>query len=190
MKIRSRHYWRRRVLQARPERFSAAVCDAPGTIARLSARPQPPLSWLDRLVAFLTTPFKFLGISGWEETGCAAEGAGQPVRDAQHSTDGFWTIDVELAGFRIGSVSADPAERRFLRLEVEPRTKAHDVCARTRVLQNMELAFGGAVVVDTDGPFLEVHPEEDFRITSGLGLESSRPPFAKPPPAAGSREAR
>jgi hypothetical protein len=30
-----------------------------------------------------------------------------------------------------------------------------------------ELAFGGAVVVDTDGPFFEVHPEDDFRIVTG-----------------------
>ncbi len=190
MRIRSRHYWRRRAFQTRPERFSAAVCDAPGTIARLSARPQPPLSWLDRLAAFLTTPFKFLGISGWEETGCAAEGAGQPVRDAQHSTDGFWTIDVRLAGLRIGSASADLAEPRFLRLEVEPGTKAHEACERIRVLQDVGLAFGGAVVVDTDGPFLEVHPEDDFRIASGFGVEDSRLPIATRTPAADGKEAR
>lgn len=34
----------------------------------------------------------------------------------------------------------------------------------------MELAFGGAVVIDTDGPFIEVHPEEDFRIVAALVL--------------------
>ena len=66
MRLRSKHYWRRRVLSARPERLAAAVCDAAGTIARLSTEPQPALSWLGRLLAFLTTPFKFLGISGWE----------------------------------------------------------------------------------------------------------------------------
>jgi len=27
-----------------------------------------------------------------------------------------------------------------------------------------ELGFGVAVVIDTDGPILEVHPEEDFQI--------------------------
>ena len=162
--MRVRHYWRRRVRERRPERFAATACDAAGTVARLSADAQPALSWLGRFLAFLTTPFKFWGISGWEETGCEAAASGRPVRDAQHSTDGFWTMDVRLEEFRIGTTSADLTSARFLRVEVEPGTKAHGVCAATRVLAGMGLAFGGALVVDTDGPFLEVHPEEEFRI--------------------------
>ena len=86
------------------------------------------------------------------------------MRDAQHSTDGFWTIDVRLEEFRIGTTPANLTRARFLRVEVEPGTKAHEVCAATRVLAGMGLLFGGAVVVDADGPFLEVHPEEEFRI--------------------------
>ena len=162
--MRLRHYWRRRVRERRPERFAATACDAPGTVAQLSADAQKALSWFARFIAFLTTPFKFLGISGWKETGCEATASGRPVRDAQHSTDGFWTIDVELEEFRIGTTSADLMSAKFLRVEVEPETKAHEVCAATRVLAGMKIAFGGAVVVDTDGPFLEVHPEEEFRI--------------------------
>jgi hypothetical protein len=130
----------------------------------LSLEPQPALSWFGRFIAFLTTPFKFLGISGWEETGCRAIATGRPVRDAQHSTDGFWTIDVRLEAFRIEATPADLAQPKFVRLEVEPGTPAHDVCAGTNIVEEMALDFGGAVVVDTDGPFLEVHPEEDFRI--------------------------
>lgn len=141
-----------------------AACEAAGTIARLSADAQEALSWFGRFIAFLTTPFKFCGISGWEETGCEAAASGRPVRDAQHSTDGFWTIDVRLEECRIGTVPADLASPRFLRVEVEPGTQAHGVCAATRVLAGMEIAFRGAVVVDTDGPFLEAHPEEEFRI--------------------------
>jgi hypothetical protein len=164
LRVRSKHYWRRRVRSARLDRLAAAACDAAGTIARLSTEPQPGLSWLERFLAFFTTPFKFRGISGWEETGCEAQAAGRPVRDAQHSTDGFWTIDVRLEAFAIGTSSADSGTDRFIRVEVEPETKAHDVCAGTRVGARMRIAFGGAVVVDTDGPFLEVHPEEEFRI--------------------------
>ena len=164
MNLRAAHYWRREVLQRRPERFAAVACDAAGTIARLSAEPQNRLSWFGRFIAVLTTPFKFWGISGWKETGCGAEAAGQLVRDAQHSTDGFWTVDVRLESFRIGTVSPDPGETRFIRVEVEPGTRAHEVCGATRVLEDMRLVFGGAVVVDTDGPFLEVHPEEEFKI--------------------------
>ena len=146
--------------------FAAVPCDALGAIAKLSTDPQEALSGFGRFIAFLTTPFKFLGISGWQETGCEAQASGRPVRDAQHSTDGFWTIDVRLEAFRIGTSSADPAPHKYIRLEVEPDTKAHDVCAATHVLGGMNLAFAGAVVVDTDGPFLEVHPEGDFRIVA------------------------
>jgi hypothetical protein len=173
MRLRPKHYWRRQAQRRRPERFAAVVCDAPQTIGMLSVAPQPTLSWFDRLIAVLTTPFKFLGISGWRETGCLAVGAGRPVRDAQHSTDGFWTIDVRLGSFRIGGQSADLAQSRFLRLEVEPGTKAHAVCAQTPVVEAMALDFGGPVVVDTDGPFLEVHPEDDFRIAGPAARATS-----------------
>ncbi len=166
MRLRTKHYWRSELRRRRPERFAAVTCDPEDTIGKLSFEPRRALSWFDRAIAFLTTIFKFLGIAGWEETGCEAQAAGRPVRDAQHSTDGFWTIDVRLEAFRIGATSADLEPQKFIRIEVEPGTKAHGVCAATRVLKNMELAFGGAVVVDTDGPFLEVHPEDDFRIAS------------------------
>lgn len=162
--MRARHYWRRRVREKRPEAFGRTACDPAETIARLSENPQPALTLFDRWIAWLTTPFKFFGISGWTETGCEAEAAGRPVRDAQHSTDGFWTIDVGLEEFRIGTTPADLVSPRFLRVEIEPGTKAHDVCAATRVLAGTGIALGGAVVVDTDGPFLEMHPEEKFRI--------------------------
>jgi hypothetical protein len=116
-----------------------------------------------RFIAFLTTPFKRIGISGWKETGCAGEGSGSPVRDAQHSTDGFYTIDVALQALKIGAEAA-PAGR-YLRLEVEPKTRAHEVCAEALVRQGMLVTFGGAVVIDTDGPFLEIHPDGEFKAT-------------------------
>ena len=169
MRLRTRHYWRRYARRRRPQRFAGIACDAERAIGELSREPQPALSWFDRTIALLTTIFKFLGISGWQETGCEADAVGRPVRDAQHSTDGFWTVDVRLEAFWIGSASADLTRARFLRLEVEPGTKAHEVCAARRVIKDMELAFGGAVVVDTDGPFLEVHPEDDFRVLMARG---------------------
>jgi len=161
---RVRHYWHHALRLARPERFAAAVCDAPKTVGMLSSAPQEKLSWFDRAIAFLTTPFKFLGVSGWKETGCEARAAGAPVRDAQHSTDGFWTIDVALESFAIRGNEADPTPPKFVRVEVEPRTSAHAVCAARRILAGTQLAFGGPVVIDIDGPFLEVHPDPDFRI--------------------------
>jgi hypothetical protein len=165
MKFRPKHYWRHALRKEHPERLAAAVCDAGGTIAMLSAEPQKALSWFDRFIAFLTTPFKFLGISGWKETGCESEASGRPVRDAQHSTDGFWTIDVRLDSLRLGQTPADLTSPRFLRIEVEPKTAAHAVCAAQTITTSVALGFGGPVVIDTDGPFLEVHPDENFRIS-------------------------
>src|SRR6202011_938279 len=57
-----------------------------------------------------------------------------------------------------------PRPPRCLRLEAEPKTAAHHVCAKNPIGPATELAFGGAGVIDTDGPFLEDHPGEDFRI--------------------------
>ena len=135
----------------------------------LSAEPRRRLGWLSRAVALLTTPFKFLGVSGWTDTGCSAEATGFPVRDAQHSTDGFWTIDVRLNDFRVGPGPADHGFSgtdiyRYIRIEVEPGTEAHSVCSRNPVAAGSLLSFGGPVLIDTDGPFLEIHPDRDFEI--------------------------
>lgn len=156
-----RHYWRKSLASVRAA--AAPACDAADTVALLSREPQPALCALARALAFLTTPFKRLGISGWRETGCDSEGRGTPVRDAQHSTDGFWTIDVRLLAFTLGGSLADLSTRAFLRLEVEPGTAAHEVCASRPIGPGTDLEFGGAVVIDEDGPFLEVHPDRDFR---------------------------
>ena len=73
-------------------------------------------------------------------------------------------MTTQIARFRIGSVSADPSAPLFLRLEVEPDTSAHRICAATPVLEGTRVSFGGAIVIDTDAGFLEIHPDEDFRI--------------------------
>ena len=160
--MRIRHYWRKDITSRKPARAAGLLCNAAGTVALLSAKPQGALGWFSRFIAFLTTPFKRLGISGWKETGCVGEGRGRPVRDAQHSTDGFYTIDVALEALAVGGAGAPPG--RFLRLEVEPGTGAHAVCAATAVKQGALVSFGGAMVIDTDGPFLEIHPDEDFTV--------------------------
>ena len=161
--MRVRHYWRRRIREARPRLAAGLVCDPAATVGALSLEPRPPLSWLSRWIAVLTTPFKFLGISGWKETGCDARVVGVPVRPAQHSTDGFWTIDVELRLFQIGSVVA--VSPRYLRIEVEPDTFAHEVCSLHPVGPATRLELSGPVVIDSDaGGFLESHPGDDFRI--------------------------
>ena len=155
--------WRGAFLEARP-------CDPAATVAQLSTVPQPELGWFSRVVAILTTPFKFLGISGWTDTGCAGRGRGRLIRDAQHSTDGFWTIDLSLDGFTIGGMHAPYG--RFLRLECEPGTEAHRVCSEGRLRAEQDLRFGGPIVVDTDGPFLEIHPDGELEIIEKGSRES------------------
>jgi len=159
---RIRHYWRKHLAPEVAARTAAVTCEPPATLSKLSTSPQESLSWFDRFIAFLTTPFKRLGISGWKETGCEGRGLGTPVRDAQHSTDGFWTIDVALSSFTVAGSDADLSTPRYLRLEIEPDTKAHDACAKTPPKAGARLTFGGAIVIDTDADFLEIHPDEDF----------------------------
>jgi hypothetical protein len=94
---------------------------------------------------------------------CSASGYGQPVRDAQWSTDQFFTIDVKILSLAVASrkgtvtmpQSADP---RYIRLEVEPATRAHSVCVRDRPTANDTIGFKGVVLIDRDGPFYEIHP--------------------------------
>lgn len=153
--------WRGAFLRSRP-------CDPAATIGRLSTEPQPGLCWLSRWIAIVTTPFKFVGISGWTDTGCSGRGIGDLVRDAQHSTDGFWTLDVRLESFRVGD--RDAAAGRFVRIEVEPGSRAHAVCSERAIRARCAVGFSGAILVDTDGPFLEVHPDQDFDV---LGVSAS-----------------
>jgi hypothetical protein len=147
--------WRAAFLRSRP-------CDPAGTVGRLSVAPQPALGWFSRWIAILTTPFKFLGISGWTDTGCFGKGIGRLVRDAQHSTDGFWTLDVRLETFSIAGRPGVPG--CFLRIEVEPGTHAHAACSEGAIPRRCHVWFAGPVLVDDDGPFLEVHPDADFEV--------------------------
>jgi hypothetical protein len=161
----SKHYWRKHLQGIGTLTADIALrdsCNANVTLSQLSLAPQPALSWFDRYLAVLSTPFKRLGISGWRETGCIGHGTGSPARLAQHSTDGFWTIDLSLSSLVIGDVSAPPG--RYLRLEIEPGTAAHALCASAAPSTSETVTFGGAIVIDTDGPFLEAHPDSDFSV--------------------------
>lgn len=161
--MKPKHYWLHELRRREPAQFAAPACDPDGVFRVLRDRPNDALSWFDRLVAVLTTPFKRLGISGWTPTGCAALARGVAVRDAQHSTDGFWTIDLSLSELTIGSLAA-PAGR-YLRVEVEPGTAAHDVCAKSRIERGARIEVGGEVVIDEDPPrFPEIHPDAQFEL--------------------------
>ena len=175
--MKPKHYWLHELRRRAPARFASVPCDPQPILRLLRDRPNEPLSWFDRAVAIVTSLFKRAGISGWTPTGCVALARGAVVRDAQHSTDGFWTIDVRLESLSIGTRSASCSEPpRFIRLEIEPGTLAHGFCARRFVTAGTALSFGGPVVVDTDGPFLEMHPDRDFELVARIRERSSGRP--------------
>lgn len=148
-------------------------CDASRVISRLSTNPQPRLTGFDRFVARISTPFKRRGLSGWRETYCEAHATGRLVRDAQRSTDGFWTMDLRLSSILIGTDSL-PDGRHFIRVEVEPKTTAHTAVERRPPRKAECVAVGGVVVVDTDADFLEIHPDSDYALIEE-GSNSSCP---------------
>lgn len=144
------------------------ACNAQWVVDQLSLAPQSSLSTFDRLLGFITNPFKEQGISGWVETGCTATAMAVPVRDGQHSTDGFWTIDARLISFNVGAFAAPPD--RFIRIEVRPGTQAHAMVDAHHVTPVDILLLNAPVLIDTDGPFLELHPNQGFQIWDNASL--------------------
>ena len=134
-----------------------ASCNPDWVIRHLGTHAEDQLDGVDKAVGFLTTPFKRMGIGGWVDTGCEATAEGWPVRDAQHSTDGFWTIDVRLSQFAINGRNISNDQRRFVRIEVEPNTPAHQSAAAKA---NLFIRFKGRVLIDTHhgDELIEVHP--------------------------------
>jgi hypothetical protein len=136
-----------------------ALCAADWVIGKLGKNAEAKLDALDVGPGFLTTPLKRLGFGGWVDTGCRARAEGWVVRNAQWSTDKFYTIDLKLRSFVIGDRQLKPelAGKRFVRLEIEPGTPAHKSAnARTNQIIRVE----GIVLVDTHhgDELIEIHP--------------------------------
>jgi hypothetical protein len=138
-------------------------CNARWVLNHLGTRSEPSLSAFDRDSGFFTTPLKRLGFGGWVDTACFAVASGAPVRTAQHSTDGFWTIDIRLRSMTIRG--QDAGSGRFVRIEVEPGTPAHRVVARRPPRRGEALLFQGRVLIDTHHgeELIEVHPYDPIR---------------------------
>jgi hypothetical protein len=135
---------------------ATAICNPEWVLQHLGTHAEDSLDDFDKAVGFLTTPLKRMGIGGWVDTGCDATAEGWPVRDAQHSTDGFWTIDVKLQQFTINGNNVGKLQR-FVRIEVEPGTPAHGSAAAKA---NSFIRFNGRVLIDTHhgDELIEVHP--------------------------------
>jgi len=141
----------------------ARNCDPIDVITRLSSASQRELDKPTRDLGALTTPLKDIGVSGWIATGCWAEGVGVLERDAAHSSDRLYTVDVKLTSFSIEGHEAGAG--RYLRIEIEPKGNVHSYAARHSLAKNDTVSFAGPVLIDTDlpSPFLEVHPIDDFQ---------------------------
>ncbi len=137
-------------------------CDPGRVIGRLSTSPQEQLDGPSKNLGALTTPLKDGNISGWDATGCWADGTGVLIRDAAHSSDKFYTIDVQLESLSVQGQQAGAG--RYLRIEVEPVGGAHTYANRNSLKKNDKVRFAGPVLIDTDlpSPFVEVHPIDDL----------------------------
>lgn len=137
---------------------TAVDCNPQWVLTHLGVSAEDRLTFEDRKLGWFTTPFKRLGFGGWVATGCAGEATGRVVRDAQHSTDGFWTIDVDLTGFAI--LDQRLSAHRFVRIEVQPDTPAHTAVEARPPRANEMIRFSGDVLIDTHhgDELIEVHP--------------------------------
>jgi hypothetical protein len=154
-------------------------CNSNVVLGSLSTSPQETLSWFTEVIGVGTTGLKKIGVgSRWEDTHCNARGIGRAVRDAQHSTDGLYTIDVQLLKFALprGGFVERPNGIRFMRLEVRPLyPAAHNFANNHNIKRGDVLAFAGPVrwdihdkpdhvkvippnLVIKEARFLEVHP--------------------------------
>lgn len=159
----------------------AALCNADWVIGALGQHAEDKLDALDVGPGFLTTPLKRLGFGGWVDTGCRAQAEGWVWRNAQWSTDKFYTIDIKLHLFIIGDkkLSIQPPSQRFVRLEVEPGTPAHNSAnART----NQYIRVEGIVLIDTHfgEELIEIHPYDPIVAVSeqrDYGADTCKPGF-------------
>lgn len=101
----------------------------------------------------------------WENPGILVSGEGEVIRDAHPGTDGWASVDVKLTSLAVREPSTGPLSwngDRFLRLELAKGTPAR--AAGGNVKKGQKVQFGGPVKIDHDGPWLEVHPDKDFRV--------------------------
>ena len=121
----------------------------------------------DRISSAVSSSGKYIasvfGVTGgWEQTGCNAVGVGRPVRDAQKSSDGFWTVDVALSELRIQDMVS--ASGRFIRLEILPGYASATSIDEHPATPNDVIGFSGPLVWDTDHDgehphgHMEMHP--------------------------------
>ena len=143
------------------------TCNPGEQLNRLMTVPKKTLDDPSRLLGAASTPAKYISslfdrFGAREPTGCDGVGIGRPVREAQLSTDGLWTVDVAISDFDIQGSQAPPG--RYIRLEVFPNTDAHASIAGHTPTSTDVIRFRGPMMWDKDtdsehpSGHMEMHP--------------------------------
>ena len=161
------------------------TCNPQEQINRLMTKPKRELYDFDRLIGAATTVYKYLasatgGYGGWDPTGCDAVGIGQPIRNAQKGSDGFWTVDVALSELRIQNKVAPPG--RFIRLEILPDRDSSTSAERHPPTTQDVIGFKGPLVWDGDSDPPD-HPHGHMEMHPMAAIEFFVPELRNPQPA-------
>ncbi len=129
------------------------ACNPGRELDRLMTVPKNTLGDGDRFAGALSTPSKYLssifdGVGAWEMTGCDAVGYGKTIRDAQLSTDGFWTADLKIICFDVQGQRSQATPDRYIRLEIIPGTQRTNQRPITCFDRTTSCSFQGPMMWD------------------------------------------
>lgn len=133
-----------------PEEAKAHLTDNPGTYKKLND--------LAKYSGWFTTPFfKESGVMGWTNYNLRACATGRVLHTAS-STDGFYTVDLEIdksAGgkFEVSGTNGISG-KRYIRVEILPEVIGDD---KHLPQEGETVQICGGLFWDADG-FLEIHP--------------------------------
>jgi len=144
-------------------------CHCPPDIKAVQAVPSvlrsssnPPLKWVARISGFLTTyTGKILGIQGWRNYHLPAKVSGTVVH-AAGSSDGLYTIDLEIYDLTLANQSVPLLHSSFIRVEAFPWVRFGAPLPR----EGDGACVSGKLMWDGDG-FLEIHPTSSSQIKPG-----------------------
>ena len=105
--------------------------------------------------AFVFTPFKRLGISGWHDYCLLGELSGEVIQSS-HSSDGFQTVDFLL----LSSPIPEWSKGKYIRVEIMPDVLRH-LLKLPAIGERYSVV--GELVWDGDG-WLEIHPQNPAKI--------------------------
>jgi hypothetical protein len=142
-----------------------------------------PLKWYARYFAFLTTPLKYIGFSGWEDLGVRVRALGH-ITNRQKSSDRFVTVDMTVKEFEVKNpisgnwVNGLPEGPNYIRMEVRagPRDEAKKKDPPREIPDACnDWAFAGRLMLDRDAQgHLEIHPETGDDIMSPEDYEREK----------------